>query len=145
MQHTFKTEKGDFLAVGMPKDAKNIRINGFGNLRYEAPFANIISLKGQHEIICHWPDCTEEQADMILPDRNLDKPCGHLWNDYMACAGYDTAIESLASLMEREKIYCKNPYEKPLEGDYGFESHRIISWQQAQERTSENWVILKNK
>ena len=140
MQHTFKTEKGEFV------------------------ISNDASVYDKDKFVCHWPDCTEEQAAMVV-ERDFIGGTPLIWyrnyKDRLP-PSYSTAKESIASLMEREKIYTVNPL-----GDYYYESYPYTvdrpegsqtfeqweeyykslyaNWQQAKERTSENWVILKIK
>lgn len=150
MQHTFKTEKGEFLAVAIPKsDDMDMLIVGeyilFRGVKIHIP-------ENGFGIQLLWPDCTEEKASMIVEKMTIDK-----FRNYKIESQYveylcHSAKESLASLMEREKIYCKNPMINPIrkqysntnEGDFLYK-FSLEQYQQAQERKSENWMILKIK
>lgn len=137
MQHRFKTERGEFLAVAVPDDASGLSVeiepsedwyrltfclknddedSGFfgDDVEYDISIP-----KGDWQIIGPYPGIKEEQAASIV-DKIIDNsPFSDdvKFKDYLAEQDlpFDYALPSFASLMEAERIYTVNPNgNKPI-------------------------------
>lgn len=158
MQHRFKTESGEYLAVAVQDDATQFMIDTvwpdvhesieclFFSRKDEPLFYNenkcIILPDGQYEIIGPYPGLTEEQATEVV-NRAYDP---EYWENYHKSTYCVSALESFASLMEAERLYTENPLGDEPKLHYSMEdNYDHYQWNLAEDRTSKQWIILKLK
>lgn len=157
MIREFKTSKGDFLAVKVSDDAKDIII----------PFENMVSYvtdnkitgtsfpKGDYQIIGLVSEITEEQAKDIVGDSidacnlltgfiNYNEKERKLQRPFL----FENALESFNSLMQANEIYSENPlgkhfhdYIKSMPFKEDLTSYYDIY--ENSENESGNWLLLK--
>ncbi len=165
MQHNFKIDERDFIAVGVLGDACNYSIDP--NIPWlEFRDSKLIGytldlpLNSKYQILFEYP-CAEEEAESVV-----ESPMGHYKNYNPKETDYSdlwlkTAKESLASKFEAEGIYTVNPYGEYKYEPYPYSMHNRSAgmptfeeweksykdlhdqWQQAQERVSEKYLIIE--
>jgi hypothetical protein len=100
------------------------------------------------------PDCskaTEEEAASICEVIGHEPYIGYggtyLYKNYLKDEGCWTALESLSTLLEREKLYSVNPMTHPADIDPASRAHydKLKSdWQAAQSRVGVWCILVKN-
>ena len=161
MKIEFETTKGKFLAVSVPIDANSFEKDKFSGDKSSMNYKTELNFwkqgdffyDGDAEIIGLFSKLTEDNCKLIVEDlfgisyKNYFNPSPE--NKYAPTFDFYTALESFKSLMQLNKIYTANPFgEEPM-----VLSHTItptvyvndVAWRKAQERTSEEWLILKKK
>lgn len=153
MQHTLKTESGEYEIRSCPASTRFIR-KVDGGIMYdhtegcEIGCSKSVFIGGNWEIIGLYPGLSEEQMAGILDE---DKDCiGYV--DYRNSFNYfHKASESFASLLEANRIYEVNPLGDEISQwqNYGKSDQYLTSeesynkWQEAEECTSKFKLILK--
>jgi hypothetical protein len=170
MQHTLKTESGEYLVVDVPEGSENIKMSedhiGRSWLEYPNSYGceKIPLPVGNYEIIGLHPGITEEQAAGIVEKMSNEFYIGY--KDYRKeISAFHSALESLDSLLEANRIYTVNPiqdpkkqigkyYDPPFDGEFIpspysgtmlMNKYRedIEKWQAAEDRTSKLKIILE--
>ncbi len=166
MTHEFKTEKGRFLAVGVPERAYDVSVN-----RHQDQFDRFyisythpkISFKGMSNydniqipedvkgacLLFQLSAAREEDFAKVVEKNSY----GHNgWKTYTEELMYreDSASKSFSTLMEREKLYVKNPFgdKEPEDvSDLGAftQARRGLwrKWKEAQNRVSPDWLVIQ--
>lgn len=153
MQHTLKTESGEYLVVDVPdgsylfsteidesEDWYTLVYSTDGIFGSNTEYTVKIP-PGNWEIIGLYPGITEQQMEGIVEGFEL-----YAYADYMHYDNglyYYTPAESFASLLEANRIYEVNPYGKRKPVNRGHNNHLCVRWQEAEERTSKFKLILK--
>lgn len=154
MQHTLKTESGEYLVVDVPETLYKSYIYSVGASKYLCAYyqsnenwkyKDFYLPPGNWEIIGLYPGITEEQMAGIVEGFE-----GYAYADYMRYENglyYYTALESFASLLEANRIYTVNPLGKDPRVFYHGEQNEgpevLMEWQEAEDRTSKFKLILK--
>lgn len=142
MQIEHKQPTGTLLFVGLPNGANKIEI-GFEpntleyilNGQYE-----FIDIPKGFELLSLSNEISEDVLANIMPsglslfaDFTQSSDFGHKLK-------FDTAKESLQSLMDHLKIYTVNPFEFVDQG--GIDLEQLQAYREAQERTFSKWSVL---
>lgn len=159
------TGKGPVLLVAVPEGVKTVcgdlslgKLVG-DYLTDHTLMPYIIDLPtGEWELLGLYPGLTEEQAARVVGTMELAGKIGFF--DYGSLPDitfpFSTALESFATLMQRERRYTVNPYgEKPkykgrwvekegIDNTYNeFQlSKKFKQWKEAEARTSACWAVL---
>lgn len=164
------TGKGPVLFVAVPDATKSVElIDSFGRQWLERRGEHIANLKkGSYELLGIYPGLTEDQAarvvEAVYHPRFENPDEGDVLIGYVNYSAEEplmhTALESFATLMQRERLYTVNPYGKEAPKSYlpkyrvgGFENDRdreadkefkeqLQKWQEAEARKSACWAVL---
>jgi hypothetical protein len=158
MTHEFITDSGTFEAKTFTRSEPKETDLG---VQVQYIFDEPISDTNKYKFIGIYPHFFTEQMAHNLVDFWLYAGNGigkHQYKNYNFTSlvkPFDTALESFATLMESEKLYLVNPYEKPIikESIYkgGVSPCKLVTkdrislkkWQEAKSRTSSEWAILE--
>lgn len=161
MQHTLKTESGEYLVVDVPdgsylfsteidesEDWYTLVYSTDGIFGSNTEYTVKIP-PGNWEIIGLYPGITEQQMAGIVDKVIYSSPFSDdvKYKDYLSDHDlpFDTASYSFASLLEANRIYEVNPLgeEPKITHDYIAQRYDHHQWQEAEERTSKFKLILK--
>ncbi len=121
---TVTTAKGEFLFVGVPEHAMGIQLTSHKDgilYRINNKWEQVdLEPKSTYRIIDLYPGITVEQACEIVPVNTCEHGyAADFYYDYLDKENvFDTAIESVYSLMQANGVYTVNPYSEPVFSDY---------------------------